>query len=36
MLDASLVRTHQQAATGKGAAKKRSQPTRLWGLPEVV
>lgn len=35
MLDATLVRAHQQAATGKGAAKKGGQPTRLWGVPEV-
>lgn len=30
MLDTTLVRAHQQAATGKGGAK-----TRLWGAPEV-
>ncbi len=30
MLDSSLVRAHQQAATGKGGAK-----IRLWGVPEV-
>ncbi len=30
MLDTSLVRAHQQAATGKGGAK-----IRLWGVPEV-
>jgi len=32
MLDSTIVRAHQQAATGrkKGAAK-----TRLWGVPEV-
>jgi transposase len=30
MLDSSLVRAHQQAATGKGGAK-----TRLWGDPEA-
>lgn len=35
MLDATLVRAHQQAATGKGAAKKGVPPTRLWGVPEV-
>ena len=29
MLDTTLVRAHQQAATGKGGAK-----TRLWGAPE--
>ena len=34
MLDATLVRAHQQAATGKGAAKK-GERTRLWGVPEV-
>ena len=34
MLDATLVRAHQQAATGKGGAKKGEQ-TRLWGVPEV-
>ncbi|AEQ53054.1 transposase [Pelagibacterium halotolerans B2] len=31
-LDSSLVRAHQQAATGKGA----KGGTRLWGDPEVV
>lgn len=30
MLDSTLVRAHQQAATGKGGAK-----TRLWGAPEA-
>ncbi len=30
MLDSSLVRAHQQAATGKGGAA-----TRLWGVPEA-
>jgi transposase len=30
MLDSSLVRAHQQAATGKGGIK-----IRLWGVPEV-
>ena len=30
MLDTTLVRAHQQAATGKGGTK-----TRLWGAPEV-
>ena len=34
MLDATLVRAHQQAATGKGAAKK-GERMRLWGVPEV-
>jgi transposase len=34
MLDATLVRAHQQAATGKGSAKKGAR-TRLWGVPEV-
>ena len=29
MLDSSLVKAHQQAATGKGGAA-----TRLWGVPE--
>jgi transposase len=29
MLDTTLVRAHQQAATGKGGTK-----TRLWGVPE--
>ena len=32
MLDATLVRAHQQAATGKGGAKKGVR-TRLWGVP---
>ena len=31
MLDTTLVRAHQQAATGKEGPK-----TRLWGVPEVV
>lgn len=35
MLDASLVRTHQHAATSKGAAKEGPR-TRLWGVPEVA
>lgn len=35
MLDATLVRAYQQAATGKGAAKTGAQQTRLWGIPEV-
>jgi transposase len=30
MLDSTLVRAHQQAATGKGGTK-----IRLWGVPEV-
>ncbi len=30
MLDSSLVRAHQQAATGKGGAE-----TRLWGVREA-
>ncbi len=30
MLDLTLVKAHQQAATGKGGAA-----TRLWGVPEV-
>lgn len=30
MLDTSLVRAHQQAATGKGGPK-----IRLWGVPEA-
>ncbi len=30
MLDSSLVRAHQQAATGKGGAE-----TKLWGVPEA-
>jgi transposase len=29
MIDTTIVRAHQQAATGKGGAK-----TRLWGVPE--
>jgi putative transposase len=29
MLDTTMVRAHQQAATGKGGAK-----IRLWGVPE--
>lgn len=31
-LDSSLVRAHQQAATGKGAGQKGG--TRRWGVPE--
>ena len=30
MIDSTIVRAHQQAATGKGGPK-----TRLWGVPEV-
>ena len=30
MLDTTLVRAHQQAATGKGGTR-----TRRWGVPEV-
>ena len=30
MLDSTLVRAHQQAATGKGGAR-----TRIWGVPEA-
>lgn len=30
MLDTTLVRAHQQAATGKGGPR-----ARLWGVPEV-
>ena len=30
MIDSTLVRAHQQAATGKGGAR-----IRLWGVPEV-
>ena len=30
MLDSTIVRAHQQAATGKGGPG-----TRLWGVPEV-
>ena len=36
MLDATLVRAHQQAATGKGSAKRGLPRTRLWGVPEVA
>lgn len=32
-LDTSLVRAHQQAATGKGGGQKGG--TRLWGVPEA-
>ena len=31
-LDSSLVRAHQQAATGKGGGQKGG--IRLWGVPE--
>ena len=31
MLDSTMVRAHQQAATGKGGPA-----IRLWGVPEVV
>ena len=31
MLDSTIVRAHQQAATGKGG-----HPNRLWGVPEEV
>ena len=30
MLDSTIVRAHEQAATGKGGPK-----TRLWGAPEA-
>jgi len=30
MIDSTIIRAHQQAATGKGGAK-----IRLWGVPEV-
>jgi putative transposase len=32
MLDSTIVRTHQQAATGR----KKGVRTRLWGVPEEV
>jgi transposase len=32
MLDTTMVRVHQQAATGKGGGQKGG--TRLWGAPE--
>ena len=35
MLDATLVKAHQQAATGRGGAKRGVPRTRLWGVPEV-
>lgn len=31
MLDSTIVRAHQQAATGR----KKGAKTRLWGVPEV-
>jgi putative transposase len=31
MIDSTIVRAHQQAATGR---KKGAQKTRLWGVPE--
>ena len=31
MIDSTIVRAHQQAATGRGGTK-----TRLWGVPEEV
>jgi transposase len=34
MLDSTIVRAHQQAATGKGGPGSRGR-TRLWGVPEV-
>jgi putative transposase len=30
MIDSTIIRAHQQAASGKGG-----RPTRLWGAPEV-
>ena len=32
-IDSTLVRAHQQAATGKGGGQKGG--TRLWGVPEA-
>jgi putative transposase len=32
MIDSTIVRAHQQAATGR---KKGAPKTRLWGVPEV-
>lgn len=32
MIDSTIVRAHQQAATGR---KKGARKTRLWGVPEV-
>ena len=34
MLDSTIIRAHQQAATGKGGPADRGR-TRLWGVPEV-
>ena len=31
MIDSTIVRAHQQAASGKGGPR-----TRRWGVPEVV
>lgn len=38
MLDTTLVRAHQQAATGRGAPRQRKGGPRhrLWGAPEEV
>lgn len=33
MIDSTIVRAHQQAATGR---KKGAPKTRLWGVPEEV
>ena len=33
MIDSTIVRAHQQAATGR---KKGAKKTRLWGVPEEV
>lgn len=35
MLDSTLVRAHQQAATGRGSGQKKGASIRLWGVPEV-
>jgi putative transposase len=32
MIDSTIVRSHQQAATGR----KKGAPIRLWGAPEEV
>ena len=32
MIDSTIVRAHQQAATGR----QKGAPTRLWGVPEEV
>ena len=32
MIDSTIVRAHQQAATGR----KKGAKTRLWGVPEEV